>query len=144
MACGETLLIDAQGRRRARPTPISVGSRPAPPPAEPAARNAFTGGNARIRSSFLTTFARARFGLEYEANRFQFAESNVLEAYPIFVSAKDRRPTHMDTLGCVQALVDLYAAWDTTDPDKGYDAKVAEWKAKLDAATLLAARPRSM
>lgn len=27
----------------------------------------------------------------------------------------------------------LYEAWDKADPGKGYDAKAAQWQAKLDA-----------
>ena len=57
-----------------------------------------------------------------------------LEAHAMYLAAKDRGPTHKDTLGCVQALVDLYAAWDKAEPGKGYGDKAAEWKAKLDAA----------
>jgi hypothetical protein len=30
--------------------------------------------------------------------------------------------------------VDLYTAWDKAEPGKGYAAKAANWKAKLDAA----------
>jgi hypothetical protein len=29
-------------------------------------------------------------------------------------------------------MVDLYSAWHTAEPGKGYDAKLAEWKSKLD------------
>ena len=36
---------------------------------------------------------------------------------------------------CVQGLIDLYTAWDKAQPGKGYDAKAAEWKAKLEAAS---------
>ncbi|MBS0189097.1 MAG: hypothetical protein JSS51_13605, partial [Planctomycetes bacterium] len=49
-------------------------------------------------------------------------------------AAKDRGPTHKDTLACVQALVDLYTTWDAAEPGKGYDAKASEWKTKLPAA----------
>jgi tetratricopeptide (TPR) repeat protein len=100
-------------------------------PAEPANRKTFTGGNARRLADFLTPLGRARVGLGYDAERFTLAESNLLEAHPIYVAAKDRGPTHKDTLACVQGLVDLYTAWDAAEPGKGYDAKAAEWKAKL-------------
>jgi non-specific serine/threonine protein kinase/serine/threonine-protein kinase len=102
-------------------------------PIEPAARKAFAGGNARRLADFLTALGRARAGLGYDADRFTLAESNLLEAHPIFVAAKDRGPTHKDTLECVQALVDLYTAWHAAEPGKGYDAKAAEWQAKLPA-----------
>ena len=31
----------------------------------------------------------------------------------------------------IQRVVDLYEAWDTAEPDKGYDARAAQWRAKL-------------
>lgn len=108
-------------------------------PIEPTARNQFTGSNARRLADFLTALGRARVGVGYDADRFTLAEANLLEAHPIYVAAKDRGPTHKDTLECVQALVDLYTAWDTAEPGKGYDAKTAEWRAKLpqtEAGTL--------
>jgi hypothetical protein len=84
-------------------------------------------------ADFLTSLGRARVGLGYEPERFALAESNLLEAHPIFVAAPDRGPMHKDTLECVQGLVDLYTAWHAAEPGKGYDAKAAEWKAKLPA-----------
>ncbi len=102
-------------------------------PIEPAARKQFTGGNARRLAGFLTTLARARVGVGYDGDRFALAESNLLEAHPIFVAAKDRGPTHKDTLDCLRALVDLYTAWNAAEPGKGHDAKAAEWQAKLPA-----------
>ena len=84
-------------------------------------------------AEFLTTLGRARVGLGYDAERFALAEANLLEAHPIYVAAKDRGPTNKATLGCVQAVVDLYTAWDAAEPGKGYDAKAAEWKLKLEA-----------
>jgi tetratricopeptide (TPR) repeat protein len=103
-------------------------------PAEPAARTAFTGGNARRLADFLTTLGRARVGLGWggDAERFTLAEANLLEAHPIFVES--RGPTHPDTLGCVQGLADLYTAWHDADPQAGYDAKADEWRARLDSA----------
>ena len=103
-------------------------------PVEFAARKQFTDGNARRLANMLTTLGRARVGVGYDAERFALAEANLLEAHPIYVAAKDRGPTHKDTLACVQALVDLYTAWDAAEPGKGYDAKAAAWKAKLPAA----------
>jgi len=102
-------------------------------PVEPAARKAFTGGNASRLAGFLTNFARARVGVGHDAEGFKLAEANLLEAHPIYLAAKDRGPTHKDTIACVQALVDLYTAWHAAEPGKGFDAKAAEWKAKLPA-----------
>ncbi len=103
-------------------------------PVEPAARKAFTGGNAGRLADFLTTLGRARVGLGYDAERFALAEANLLEAHPIHVAAKDRGPTNKRTLGCVQAVVDLYTAWDKAEPGKGYGAKAAEWEERLRQA----------
>jgi tetratricopeptide (TPR) repeat protein len=101
-------------------------------PAEATARKKFIGGNARRLADFLTALGRARVGAGYDAERFTLAEANLLEAHPIYVAAKTHGPTHKDTLACVQALVDLYTAWDKAEPGKGFDAKAAEWKAKGD------------
>ena len=109
-------------------------------PAEPATCKAFTGGNAWRLAAFLTTLGRARVALGYDAERFKLAESNLLEAHPIFVQT--RGETHKDTLGCVQGLIDLYIAWEAGEPGKGYDVKAAEWKAKLDAAPAPPAEPK--
>ncbi|MBS0197004.1 MAG: serine/threonine protein kinase [Planctomycetes bacterium] len=108
-------------------------------PYEPAARKQFTGGNARRLADFLTAYGRARVGVGFDGERFKLAEANLLEAHPIYLAAKGRGPTHKDTLECVHALVDLYAAWDEAEPGKGYDAKAAEWQVKLEAAK--AAKP---
>jgi hypothetical protein len=97
-------------------------------------RKVFTGGNARRLADFLMPLGRARAGAGYDSERFKLAEANLLEAHAIYVEAKDRGPTHKDTLECVQVLVDLYAAWDKAEPGKGHGDKAAEWKAKLDAA----------
>jgi eukaryotic-like serine/threonine-protein kinase len=102
--------------------------------AEPKARKVFTGGDARRLAGLLTILGRARVGLGFDAERFKLAEANLLEAHPIYVAARDRGPTHKDTIECAQALVDLYTAWHAAEPGKGYDAKAAEWKAKLPPA----------
>ncbi len=36
-----------------------------------------------------------------------------------------------DKTEAIQRVVDLYEAWNTAEPGKGYDAKAAEWRAKL-------------
>ena len=104
-------------------------------PLEPAARKVFIGGNARRLADFLAVLGRARVGVGFDAERFLLAESNLLEAHTIYLAAKDRGPAHTDTLACIQGLVDLYSAWHVANPGKGYDAKAAEWRVKLDAAT---------
>jgi hypothetical protein len=94
-------------------------------------------------ADFLTGFGRARVGVGFDADGFKFAESNLLAAHPIYLAAKDRGPTHKDTLAGVQAIVDLYTAWDKAEPGKGYDAKAAEWKAKLPPPERAKAEPVS-
>jgi tetratricopeptide (TPR) repeat protein len=103
-------------------------------PFEPAARKAFSGGNAPRLAKVLTLLGRARVGVGYDRARFALAEANLLEAHAIFLAAKNRGPSHKDTLKCMQTLVDLYTAWDQAEPGKGYASKSAEWKASLDAA----------
>ena len=104
-------------------------------PLEPAARKVFIGGNARRLADFLTVLGRGRVGVGFDAERFLLAESNLLEAHTIYLAAKDRGPANTDTLAYIQGLVDLYSAWHVANPGKGYDAKAAEWRVKLDAAT---------
>ena len=38
------------------------------------------------------------------------------------------------TVAAIGALVDLYTAWDKSEPGKGHGARAAEWQAKSDAA----------
>ncbi|MBM4051615.1 MAG: serine/threonine protein kinase [Planctomycetes bacterium] len=66
------------------------------------------------------------------------SQGKLAEAEPYFREAleKSRRTLgeeHPGTLACAQALVDLYTAWDKSEPGKGYDQKAAEWRAKLPA-----------
>ncbi len=98
-------------------------------PVEPVARRVFTGDNGPRHASLLTALGRARIKVGADAARFSSAESNLLEAHGIFQRALGEK--HVDTLGCMRGLVDLYTAWNQSDPGKGYDAKAAEWRAKL-------------
>ena len=36
-----------------------------------------------------------------------------------------------DKAEATQRVVDLYEAWDTAEPGKGYDAKAAEWRTRI-------------
>jgi hypothetical protein len=100
-------------------------------PDEVATRRTFTGASARKLVAYLAVLGRSRAGLGYDADRFRLAETNLREAHDISVDIRDGGPTHKDTLECVQALVDLYSTWHTAEPGQGYDAKAAEWQAKL-------------
>jgi serine/threonine protein kinase/tetratricopeptide (TPR) repeat protein len=95
--------------------------------AEPAARESYTGSNERSLGAFLKDLGAARTQLD----QFRAAESDLIEANAIFVKA--RGAAHADTRNCTQALIDFYATWDKAEPEKGYDSKAAEWKAKLEA-----------
>jgi hypothetical protein len=102
-------------------------------PAESPMRETFTGGNAYRTALLLTSLGRARAGLGYDADRFALAEANLLEAHAMYLDT--RGAEHEDTEECVEALVDLYTAWNEAEPEGGYDAKAAEWRAKLANAT---------
>ena len=61
--------------------------------------------------------------------RFEEAEPLLLESYPIIESAKEAPPKRKGE--ALQRIIDLYDAWGKAEPDKGHDAKAAEWQAKL-------------
>jgi len=41
----------------------------------------------------------------------------------------------------VDALIELYDAWHAAEPNKGYDAKAAEWRGKLAVTSKPASQP---
>jgi tetratricopeptide (TPR) repeat protein/tRNA A-37 threonylcarbamoyl transferase component Bud32 len=102
-------------------------------PIEATMRRPSIGTNAPL-ARFLATIARSRVALggADHPESFALAEANLHEAYSIYARASAER--HPEALRCAQGLVDLYAAWDKAQPGMGYDAKAAEWKAKLDSA----------
>jgi tetratricopeptide (TPR) repeat protein len=100
--------------------------------AEVAARRTFTGGDESGMATMLTLLGGARVSLGYDADRFALAEKNLLEASAILREASGTTPGLL--VDCFQELVDLYVAWHAAEPEKGYDAKASEWRAKLDAA----------
>ncbi|MCC6678826.1 MAG: serine/threonine protein kinase [Phycisphaerales bacterium] len=65
-------------------------------------------------------------------NRYREAEQEGLEAYPIMV--KTFGPAHERAVGVTKVLVEVYTAWDTAEPGRGYEAKAAEWKVKGETA----------
>jgi eukaryotic-like serine/threonine-protein kinase len=103
-------------------------------PTAASAREAFTGSNALQLADHLTELALARVELGYDAEGFRLAESELREAHAMYLADHERGPTHKDTLGCVQGLIDLYTAWHAAEPGKGHDAKAAQWKAQLEKA----------
>jgi hypothetical protein len=102
-------------------------------PIEGDARKVFTGGNAYKLASLLMNLGKARAGVAKDPADFAAAEAYLLEAHANFVKAPGPFPE--DTRDCTQALADFYTTWDKAEPGKGYDAKAAEWKAKLETAT---------
>jgi serine/threonine protein kinase len=96
-------------------------------PAEAATRKAFSGDQTYRISKLLMSLGKARTGLA----QFAAAEANLLEAHDKLVHFPS--PRAKDLRDSTQAIVDLYVAWHAAEPGKGYDAKAAEWKQKLDA-----------
>ncbi len=80
---------------------------------------------------FLLGHARTLIALE----RFEQAEAELLETHPMFedsgVPIRIPENFRKHTRKLAEAFVDLYEAWHAAEPDAGYDAKAAEWRAKL-------------
>ena len=69
--------------------------------------------------------------------RFSEAESLLLDSFATLESRADTIPgAYRDVRlrEAIQRIVKLYESWHAAEPGKGYVAKAAEWKAKLDAA----------
>jgi tetratricopeptide (TPR) repeat protein len=65
--------------------------------------------------------------------RFSEAEPMLLESYKALRGAGGLSPAEKNYL--VGRWIRLYEDWDTAEPGKGYDAKAAEWRAKLAELT---------
>ena len=101
------------------------------PEAETLGTEAVHGATAKLgpshpfRLATLVQHGRTRTAMQ----RFVEAEPELLEAYEGYSetrSAGDRL-----TKGAAEALVDLYAGWNESEPAEGYGAEVARWRAKL-------------
>jgi len=55
----------------------------------------------------------------------------LLEAHTVLETALGT--DHKRTIKAIQSLADLYEAWHAAEPNQGYDAKAAEWRAKLES-----------
>ncbi|MCW5775747.1 MAG: serine/threonine protein kinase [Phycisphaeraceae bacterium] len=77
---------------------------------------------------FLFQYSQALAAME----RYAEAEPLASEAHAIFATALGNQNQH--THSVVGHLADLYDAWHAAEPDAGYDAKAAEWRAKLAEA----------
>ncbi len=75
-------------------------------------------GNARA------ALGRALTGLK----RYSEAEAEFLGAEGLLSAGKGR-----DYKQCLESVVEMYRAWDRSEPDKGHAAQAETWKAKLDS-----------
>jgi tetratricopeptide (TPR) repeat protein/predicted Ser/Thr protein kinase len=64
--------------------------------------------------------------------RYADAAESTQQAHAILIAALG--PDHPQTRRVIGYLINLYTAWDQAEPGNGYDAKAAEWRAKLDDA----------
>ena len=64
-------------------------------------------------------------------HRYRDAEEALEEAYEILMGSAG--PENKYTIRVVEWFADLYAAWHEAEPDKGYDTKADQWRAKLPA-----------
>jgi len=71
-------------------------------------------------------YGRTLLGL----GRFPDAEAELLESERVLGQDPTAVARHRQ---CVDAVIELYTAWDKSDPDKGYDAKAGNWRARLPA-----------
>jgi tetratricopeptide (TPR) repeat protein len=93
---------------------------------EDATRRSVAGGNVTPLTTLLLALGRSRVELGFDSGRFALAEADLLEAHALL--AKARGPTHKDTIGCAKSVVDLYDAWSRAEPERGLEAKAAEWR----------------
>jgi hypothetical protein len=98
-------------------------------PIERKFRETYTGARAHRVARLLLGLGKARITLAKTPKDFAAATASLVEAQELYV--KTRGPDHRETRACEHALADAYAAWDRAEPGQGYDAKAAEWKAKL-------------
>ena len=92
---------------------------------EPAARRVWTGSMTRWLGNYL-----AKLGVTLLAlNDFSDAEETLVEAHGLLAAGFGE--DHARTTKTVNELIKLYESWHAAEPDKGYDAKAAEWRAKL-------------
>ncbi len=81
---------------------------------------------------FIGTFRGEHGRTLLKLDQYQSAEAALAEAHEILTSALGSADPR--TVSVVELLDDLYAAWHEAESDKGYDAKAAEWRAKLKPA----------
>jgi hypothetical protein len=84
--------------------------------------------NRRYAGLFLTRYG----SVLAELGRYAEAEAVLLEGHAVEESVAGA--LHERTVRTVRELADLYTAWNEAEPDKGYDKKADEWRARLPAA----------
>ena len=83
---------------------------------------------------WLTGYARMGRGRTLvRMKRFSDAEKELLEAERVMGAPKGVPAGRHKS--CLEAVVQLYEAWNKADPSDAHAASVASWKAKLDAAS---------
>ena len=102
-------------------------------PAEGKVTRAIPGMTGMLRNaSLIGMIGKCRAKMAKDPAEFAAIEARLLECQSTF--AKLRGDNDIETRKATQDLIDFYTAWDKADPGKGYDAKAAEWKTKLEAA----------
>jgi len=92
-----------------------------------AARHVYTGGNAKWLGNYLAKLGEAQTGM----GNYPDGEATLLEAHGLLAAGFG--DDHERTTKTINQLITLYDAWHAAEPSKGYDAKAAEWRAKLSA-----------
>jgi tetratricopeptide (TPR) repeat protein len=62
-------------------------------------------------------------------NRYAEAEVALLEAEPVLATARGVPPGRHEK--CLEALAQLYIAWEESEPGQGHAAKAEQWKNRL-------------
>ncbi|MCO6435482.1 MAG: serine/threonine protein kinase [Phycisphaerae bacterium] len=94
---------------------------------ESAARRVYTGDNTMWLGNYLAKLGEAQSGLR----KYPDAEATFLEAHGLLAAGFG--DDHARTTKTINQLIALYDAWHAAEPGKGYDARAAEWRAKLSA-----------
>ncbi len=116
-------VLNAMGRHQEARTLLEQG--------EPLARRLWTGSNAKSLGVYLARLGEARTGV----GQYTGAESTLLEAHGLLVAGFGEE--HERTLKCIERLIGLYNAWHAAEPDQGYDAKAAEWRANTGSSLFM-------
>ena len=92
---------------------------------EATARKVWTGDRTRWLGNYLAKLGEARTG----QGAFAEAETTLLEAHGLIAAGFG--DDHPGTTKTIKRIISLYESWHAAEPGKGYDAKAAEWRAKL-------------